>query len=132
VIYELGLFLVMVAAGYWGWYFTRHRPHGTATFGVMQLAAAALAGLGFLGHWRDIGWLGIPGAIGLAARVPPARPAGPRAGALAGRLRADDASTRLPDLAEIPAPGSASPRRRRRSARWPRSARAGSSRRSRG
>ncbi|HEX3760534.1 MAG TPA: rhomboid family intramembrane serine protease [Kofleriaceae bacterium] len=67
MIYELGLISVVVGAGYWGWFFTRERPHGTATFGVMQLAAAALAGLGFLGHRLDIGWLGIPGAIGLGA-----------------------------------------------------------------
>ncbi|HEX8115192.1 MAG TPA: hypothetical protein VF516_46005, partial [Kofleriaceae bacterium] len=67
MIYELALVSVVVGAGYWGWYFVRRRPHGTATFGAMQLAAAVLALLGFLGHRRDIAWLGIPGAIGLGA-----------------------------------------------------------------
>lgn len=108
MIYELGLFLVMVAAGYWGWYFTRNRPHGTATFGVMQLAAAALAGLGFLGHWRDIGWLGIPGAIGLGAGMC-LLVIGPLARMLARRMVAAERmalATRLLDLAELLAPGS--------------------------
>ena len=108
MIYELGLFLVMVAAGYWGWYFTRNRPHGTATFGVMQLAAAALAGLGFLGHWRDIGWLGIPGAIGLGAGMC-LLVIGPLARMLARRMVAAERmalAIRLLDLAELLAPGS--------------------------
>jgi membrane associated rhomboid family serine protease len=108
VIYELGLFLVVVAAGYWGWFFTRQRPHGTATYGVMQIAAAALAGLGLLGHWRDIDWLGVPGAIGLGAGLC-LLVLGPLARALARRMVGAERmglATRLLDLAELLAPGS--------------------------
>ena len=108
MIYEAGLFLVMVAAGYWGWFFTRRRPHGTATFGVMQLAAAALAGLGLLGHRRDIAWLGIPGAIGLGGGLC-LLVLGPFARLLARRMVAAERmglANRLLDLAELLAPGS--------------------------
>ncbi|HEX3482674.1 MAG TPA: rhomboid family intramembrane serine protease [Kofleriaceae bacterium] len=108
MIYELGLVSVVVGAGYWGWYFVRHRPHGTATFGWMQLAAAALAGLGFLGHRLDIGWLGILGAIGLGAGLCLLL-LGPLARMLARRMVAAErmaVATWLLDLAELLAPGS--------------------------
>src|SRR5207248_2336926 len=36
VIYELALISVMIGAGYWGWFFVKQRPYGTATFGIMQ------------------------------------------------------------------------------------------------
>lgn len=68
MLYEYLLISVAVASGYWGVYFTRRRPHGSATFGLMQLAAAALAGLGLLGRYRegpDV--LALAGAIGLGA-----------------------------------------------------------------
>lgn len=108
MIYELGLISVVVGAGYWGWYFVRHRPYGTATFGLMQLAAAALAGLGFLGHRCDIAWLGIPGAIGLGAGLCLLL-LGPLARVLARRMVAAERmalAIRLLDLAELLAPGS--------------------------
>src|SRR6185436_12799325 len=64
--------------------------------------------LGFLGHWRDIGWLGIPGAIGLGAGLC-LLVIGPLARALARRMVAAERmglAIRLLDLAELLAPGS--------------------------
>lgn len=108
MIYELLLISVVIGAGYWGWYYVRHRPHGTATFGAMQLAIAALAGLGFLGHRLEIAWLGIPGAIGVGAGAC-VLVIGPFARGLARRMVASErmaAALRLLDLAELLAPGS--------------------------
>jgi hypothetical protein len=108
VIYEIALVSVVVGAGYWGWFFVRQRPHGTATFGLMQIAAAALALLGLLGHRLEIAWLGIPGAIGLGAGAC-LLVIGPVARALARRMVAAERmalATRLLDLAELLAPGS--------------------------
>jgi membrane associated rhomboid family serine protease len=108
VIYELALISVVIGAGYWGWFFVRQRPHGTATFGIMQLAAAGLAGLGVLGHRLGIGWLGIPGAIGLGGGAcllllgPLVRVAA-RWQVAAERM---SWAMRLLDLAELLAPGS--------------------------
>src|SRR5689334_19565299 len=45
--YELALISVLVAGGYWGWYFARH--HQTRIYGDVQLGAAALSGLGLIG-----------------------------------------------------------------------------------
>jgi len=84
MLYELVLISVVIGAGYWGWFFVRLRPHGTATFGAMQLTAALLAGLGLVGRKVDAEGLGIAGAIGVGAgacllvigplvRVPPPR-----------------------------------------------------------
>ena len=36
--YELVLISVVMAGGYWGQFFVRTRPHGSATFGLMLLA----------------------------------------------------------------------------------------------
>jgi len=65
--YELALTSVIVAGAYWGWYFIRKQPHGTPTFGVMQLLAAALAGIGLYAHRNEDAarWMGIAGAIGV-------------------------------------------------------------------
>jgi len=41
--YELALISVLVAGGYWGWYFVRHDT--LRTYGLMLIAAAGLAGL---------------------------------------------------------------------------------------
>ncbi len=41
MLYEYLLISVVIACGYWGWFFVRQRPHGTATFGLMQIGAAA-------------------------------------------------------------------------------------------
>ena len=108
MIYELLLSAVVIGAGYWGIFFVRQRPHGTATFGVMQLAAAALAGLGLLGHRLDVAWLGIAGAIGLGGGAC-LLVIGPVARGLAHRMVASERmtlATRLLDLAELLAPGS--------------------------
>lgn len=108
MIYELALISVVIGAGYWGWFFVRQRPYGTATFGIMQLVAAGLAGLGVLGHRTGIGWLGVPGAIGLGAGAcllllgPLVRVAA-RWQVAAERMTL---AMRLLDLAEILAPGS--------------------------
>lgn len=108
MIYELLLVSVLIGAGYWGVYFVRRRPHGTATFGIMQLVTAALAGLGFLGHRLDVAWLGGPGAIGLGAGAC-LLVIGPLARMLARRMVVTERmaiATRLLDLAELLAPGS--------------------------
>lgn len=106
--YELALISVVIGAGYGGWFFLRQRPHGTATFGLMQLAAAGLAGLGLVGRKVDAAWLGIAGAIGIGAGAcllvlsPVVRMAARRLVAL-DRI---GAAMRLLDLAELLAPGS--------------------------
>ena len=48
--YELALTSVVVAGAYWGWFFVSKRPNGTITFGLMQLAAAAMSGFGLYAH----------------------------------------------------------------------------------
>lgn len=108
MIYELALISVVIGAGYWGWFFVRQRPHGTATFGLMQLGAAALAAVGFLGHRLGIGWLGVPGAIGVGAGAC-LLVLGPLVRSLARWQIAAERmtlATRLLDLAELLAPGS--------------------------
>ncbi|HWU90972.1 MAG TPA: hypothetical protein VN253_27090, partial [Kofleriaceae bacterium] len=110
MLYEYLLISVVIACGYWGWFFVRRRPTGTPMFGVMQLAAAGLAGLGLLGRWKsdDDELLGIAGAVGLGAGmcllvVGPLLRWGARKLAGAERL---GAAARLLDLAELLAPGS--------------------------
>jgi membrane associated rhomboid family serine protease len=108
VTYELLLISVVIGAGYWGVFFIRQRPHGTATFGIMQLAAALLAGLGLLGRKVDAGWLGIAGAIGVGAGAC-LLVIGPIVRAAARRVVASERlglATRLLDIAELLAPGS--------------------------
>jgi rhomboid protease GluP len=108
VTYELALISVVIAAGYWGLFFVRQRPHGSATFGAMQLAAAGLSGLGLLGRSYDAAWLGVAGAIGVGAGAC-LLVLGPLARALARRLIAAErvgAALRLLDIAELLAPGS--------------------------
>src|ERR1700755_2081417 len=64
-MYELLLTSVVIAGAYWGQFFLRKRPHGTATFGYMQLASGGLA---LLGVWANHGGPaigGVRGAIGL-------------------------------------------------------------------
>jgi rhomboid protease GluP len=110
MIYELALVSVVLGAGYWGVFFVRVRPHGTATFGVMQLVAAALAGLGMIGRYREgsAEWLGVAGAIGLGAGAC-LLVLGPLVRAAARKLVAAEwigAARRLLDVAEVLAPGS--------------------------
>jgi rhomboid protease GluP len=108
VTYELALISVVIGAGYGGWFFLRQRPYGTATFGIMQLAAAVLAGLGLAGRKVDAAWLGIAGAIGIGAGAC-LLVLSPIVRMVARRLVAVDrigAAMRLLDLAELLAPGS--------------------------
>jgi rhomboid protease GluP len=104
--YELALISVLVAGGYWGWYFVRHDQ--TRLYGALQLAAAGLSGLGLIGHRLDKPGLGVPGAIGVGAGVCLLLVA-PLARGLARRLAAGErfrAALKLLDAAEILAPGS--------------------------
>jgi membrane associated rhomboid family serine protease len=112
MIYELALISILLGAGYWGVYFVRARPHGTATFGVMQLGAAALAGLGLVGRYHDgaadVAWLGVAGAIGVGAGVC-LLVVGPIVRVVARRLVVAErpgVARRLLDIAEVLAPGS--------------------------
>lgn len=109
MFYELALISVVIACGYWGYYFLRHQPHGTPQFGLMQLAAAALAGLGLLGrHYVEHSALGVLGAIGLGAGAC-LLVVGPFVRGVARRFAAAERTaiaTRLLDIAEILAPGS--------------------------
>ena len=107
-MYELALISVVIGAGYWGSFFVRTRPHGTATFGLMQLAAAALAGLGLIGRKVDAAWLGVAGAVGVGAGGC-LLVVGPMVRALAARFAAAErigVAERLLDLAELLAPAS--------------------------
>jgi hypothetical protein len=108
VIYELALVSVLIGAGYWGVFFVRRRPHGTATFGIMQLAAAALAGLGLVGHALAVPALGIGGAVGVGAGLC-LLVIGPLARGLARWAVTTERmaiAIRLLDVAELLAPGS--------------------------
>src|SRR2546423_267952 len=104
--YELALISVLVAGGYWGWYFVRH--DSLRTYGMMLLGAAGLSGLGLLGRRYDESTLGIAGAIGVGAGAcllvlgPLARGLARRA-AGAERFRIAE---RLLDVADVLAPGS--------------------------
>ena len=108
MLYEYALISVVIASGYWGYYFLRHRPNGTATFGLMQVGAAALAGLGLLGRRYDEPILGIAGAVGLGAGAC-LLVIGPIVRGVARRLAASERlgiASRLLDVAELLAPGS--------------------------
>jgi membrane associated rhomboid family serine protease len=109
MLYEYLLISVVIACGYWGWFFVRRQPTGTPMFGVMQLAAAGLAGLGLLGRWKyDADFLGIAGAIGLGAGVC-LLVVGPLVRWAARKLASAErlgAAARLLDVAEILGPGS--------------------------
>lgn len=104
--YELALISVLVAGGYWGWYFARHDQ--TRLYGYAQLGAAALSGLGLLGQRLDKASLGVPGAIGVGAGVC-LLVLGPLARGMARKLAASErfgAAEKLLSIAEVLAPGS--------------------------
>ena len=104
--YELALIAVLVAGGYWGWYFARHEQ--TRLYGLLMLGAAGLSGLGFIGERFDKSSLGIPGAIGVGAGAC-FLILGPLARGLARRFAAAErfgAAQRMLDAAEVLAPGS--------------------------
>ncbi len=107
--YELALISVVVAGAYWGQFFVRRQPHGTPTFGIMQLASAVLAGIGLYAHRNEADpWMGVAGAIGLGAGTCLLL-VGPLVRALARRFAAAErlgAAARLLDIAEVLAPGS--------------------------
>ncbi|MGN6109178.1 MAG: hypothetical protein ACTHU0_28995, partial [Kofleriaceae bacterium] len=108
MLYEYALISVLIASGYWGQFFLRRRPHGTATYGLMLLGAAALAGLGLLGRQTDGEWLDVAGAIGIGAGTC-LLVVGPVVRGAARRFAAAERfgiSRRLLDLAEVLAPGS--------------------------
>ncbi len=67
MLYEYALISVAIACGYWGIFFVRRPPHGSLTYGLMQLGAATLAGLGLLHGEHPRPALGVAGAIGLGA-----------------------------------------------------------------
>lgn len=108
--YELALTSVIVAGVYWGWYFVTKQPHGTITFGLMQLGAAALSGLGLYAHRQEEGarWMGVAGAIGLGAGTC-LLVIGPLLRGLGRWFAASEhlgVARRILDLAELLAPGS--------------------------
>jgi tetratricopeptide (TPR) repeat protein len=109
MFYEYALISVIIASGYWGIFFLRRPPNGNPTFGLMQIAAALLSGLGLYGaRYSEARWLGVAGAIGLGAGgcllvVGPVMRGLARRFASAERL---GIATRLLDIAEILAPGS--------------------------
>ena len=110
MFYEYALISVVIASGYWGVFFLRRMPNGTPTFGIMQLAAAILSGLGLLGarYYTDKKWLGVAGAIGLGAGIC-LLVVGPLIRALARRFAGAERlgiAARLLDVAEYLAPGS--------------------------
>jgi membrane associated rhomboid family serine protease len=108
MFYEYALISVIIASGYWGYYFLRHQPHGTLTFGMMQLTAAAMSGLGLLGRSYDHAILGVCGAIGLGMGAC-LLVVGPLVRGLARRFAAAERVTiasKLLDVAEVLAPGS--------------------------
>jgi len=108
MLYEYALISIVIASGYWGYYFLRHQPNGTPLFGMMQVAAALLSGLGLLGRKFDHTFFGVTGAIGLGAGLC-LLVIGPLVRAIARRFAAAERigiATRLLDIAEILGPGS--------------------------
>ena len=109
MLYEYALISVVIASGYWGIFFVRRQPNGSPTFGLMQLGAALLAGLGLVGErYEDEEWLRVAGAIGLGAGVC-LLVIGPMLRALARRFAGAERlgiASRLLDVAEVLAPGS--------------------------
>src|SRR2546427_10190427 len=104
--YELALISVLVAGGYWGWYFVRH--DALRTYGMMLIGSAALAGLGLLGRKYDDSGLGVAGAIGVGAGTC-LLVLGPLARGLARRAAAAERfriAERPLDIADVLAPGS--------------------------
>lgn len=108
MLYEYALISVIIASGYWGYFFVRHQPHGTLTFGMMQLTAAFLSILGLAGRSYDYDILGVCSAIGLGMGVC-LLVVGPFVRGAARRFAAAERvgiATRLLDVAELLAPGS--------------------------
>ena len=106
--YELVLISVVMAGGYWGQFFVRTRPHGTATFGLMLLAAAVLSALGLAGGEYDIPVLSYAGAIGVGIGTC-VLAVGPILRSIARRFAAAERlaiAQRLLSIVDVLAPGS--------------------------
>src|SRR4051812_27893427 len=108
LLYELALISVVIGGGYWGWFFVTRQPHGTATYGLMQVAAALLSGLGLVGRYYDVPALGVAGAVGAGAGGC-LLILGPLVRTTARRFASSERfaiADRLLDLADILSPGS--------------------------
>jgi membrane associated rhomboid family serine protease len=104
--YELALISVVVAGGYWGWYFVRHES--TRVYGALQILAGVLAAFGMYGRRMEDGAFGIAGAVGAGAGVC-LLVLGPLARGAARRFAAGERFTAakvMLDIAEVLAPGS--------------------------
>src|SRR5690349_17596423 len=104
--WELALISIVIGGGYWGYHFVRQ--DAVRLYGLLNLVAAGLAGLGFYGARQGEGKFGVPGAIGVGAGLclllvgPMARGFARRA---AGAERFTLAKVLL-DVADVLAPGS--------------------------
>ena len=67
MLWELALFSILVPTGYWGILYVRRKPYGSAAFGWMLVATAALAGLALLGRSNGAGWADLVGVIAVGA-----------------------------------------------------------------
>jgi membrane associated rhomboid family serine protease len=104
--YELALISVAIGGAYWGWQFVRQDT--LRFYGVLNLVAALLAGLGFAGERQGDGKFGLVGAIGVGAGAC-LLVLGPLARGLARRAAASEylaLAQRLLSVAEVLAPGS--------------------------
>jgi membrane associated rhomboid family serine protease len=107
MLYEYALISVVIASGYWGYFFLRNSPTGTPLFGMMHVGAALASLLGLLGSDRHAAF-GVAGAIGLGAGAC-LLIVGPLVRAAARRFAAAERvgiAQKLLDVAEILAPGS--------------------------
>ncbi len=104
--YELALMSVVVAGGYWGWYFARQQQ--LRLYGGMLILSAVLSGLGLLGVKAEIGGLGIVGAVGVGGGLC-LLVVGPLTRGLARRFAIAEhfgLAQRMLDVADVLAPGS--------------------------
>ena len=107
MLYEYALISVVIASGYWGYFFLRNSPTGTPLFGMMHVGAALASLIGLLGSDRHAAF-GVAGAIGLGAGAC-LLIVGPLVRATARRFAAAERvgiAQKLLDVAEILAPGS--------------------------
>src|SRR5687768_2594521 len=106
MLYEYALISVVIASGYWGYFFLRNSPTGTPLFGMMHVGAALASLLGVLGSDRHAAF-GVFGAIGLGAGAC-LLIVGPLVRSAARRFAAAERvgiAQKLLDVAEILAPG---------------------------
>src|SRR5262245_40163247 len=104
--YELALMSVVVAGGYWGWYFARQQQ--LRLYGGMLMLAAVLSALGLLGVKAEIQGLGIAGAVGVGGGLC-LLVVGPLTRGLARRFAIAEhfgLAQRMLDIADVLAPGS--------------------------